>query len=231
LKEWRSAIDTSNLVVGQRVFMLSGPYCNKGTVIEVAPDGVTVQMDTPGSPYMGCVARFDMTGESLPDYGSEAGAWYVEHVFDSTGGMKDTSRRRRLSEDGQSILGPDGEFIRDLTSSEIQILVAHETFGGRDTAEATVEDWTFSDEEIEQGKVWQHNEEEKRKQFTAWWKNATYEERLALVNKFYDGVKGRWPNNPNMCPDKYPAEEIARNDNFKMFDRYFAAIVSTYFGS
>jgi len=74
---------------GQRVFMLSGPYCNAGSVIEVAPDGVTVQVDIPGDPRglhglrsdMGCLVRFDMTGESLPDYGSEAGPWYLDHVL------------------------------------------------------------------------------------------------------------------------------------------------------
>lgn len=141
----------------------------------------------------------------------------------------DTSRRRRLSEDGQSILGPDGEFIRNLTSSELQILIVHQTFGGRDTAEATVEDWTLSDEEIKRGEAWQRNEDEKRKQFTAWWKSATYEERLTMVNKFYDSVKAHWPNDPNMCTEKHPAEEIARNDNFKRFDPYFAAIMSTWF--
>jgi hypothetical protein len=84
------------LAVGQRWLMRSGPYCNKGTVIEVAPDGVTVQMDTPGSPYMGCVARFDMTGESLPDYWSEAGPWSLEQVLHGKDAepIKSISRRR-----------------------------------------------------------------------------------------------------------------------------------------
>jgi hypothetical protein len=80
------------LVVGQRWFMLSEPYCNTGTVIEVAPDGVTVQLDVPGDPRglhglrpdMGTLVRFNMTGESLPDYGSEAGPWYLNHVRTTT---------------------------------------------------------------------------------------------------------------------------------------------------
>ena len=50
--------------------MLSRPYCNKGTVIEVTPGSVTVQLEVPGDPRglhglrsdMGCVVRFDVTG-------------------------------------------------------------------------------------------------------------------------------------------------------------------------
>lgn len=72
--------------VGQRVSMLSRPYCNKGTVIEVTPGSVTVQLEVPGDPRglhglrsdMGCVVRFDVTGKSFPEYDSEAGPWYMD---------------------------------------------------------------------------------------------------------------------------------------------------------
>ena len=69
--------------------MLSGPYCDKGTVVEVTSDCVTVEADTPGDPRglhdwkpgMGCLVCFGMTGKSLPDYGSEAGPWYLDRVL------------------------------------------------------------------------------------------------------------------------------------------------------
>lgn len=42
-------MDTKTLVVGQKVLLESGVYCNAGTVVKVTPNGVDVQTSLLGS--------------------------------------------------------------------------------------------------------------------------------------------------------------------------------------
>jgi len=57
-------MDTKTLVVGQKVLLESGVYCNAGTVVKVTPEGVDVQtslLDLPEDELL----HFDNEGRSF----------------------------------------------------------------------------------------------------------------------------------------------------------------------
>jgi hypothetical protein len=67
-------MDTSKLVVGQDVDMVSGCYWNHGKVVKSHPEGVDVQA------MYGVILHFDNEGKGRPDGNStfECGLWYIE---------------------------------------------------------------------------------------------------------------------------------------------------------
>jgi hypothetical protein len=75
-------MDTRTLVVGQRVFMVSGlegPYSCDGMVVEVTDSGVTVQTFAPTTRVNMQLLHFDSEGKGLPfpEGTYECGPWYL----------------------------------------------------------------------------------------------------------------------------------------------------------
>jgi len=58
-------MDTTRLVVGQKVVMASGPYACLGTVVRVTPEGVIVRTDLQSNITLaGQLCRFDINGNA-----------------------------------------------------------------------------------------------------------------------------------------------------------------------
>jgi hypothetical protein len=55
-------MDIKTLVVGQDVSMVSGPYCCRGKVVKVTPEGVEVWIDL-GPKKNGMLLKFDKNGK------------------------------------------------------------------------------------------------------------------------------------------------------------------------
>lgn len=78
-------MDTTKMVVGQKVTMLSGVYWNEGEVIEFVPEGVNVKA------RFGVIMHFDHEGVGRPDGNGtyECGPFIITdicpHVLDSDG--------------------------------------------------------------------------------------------------------------------------------------------------
>ena len=73
-------MDTKNLVVGQRVVMVSGlegPYSCDGRVVEVTDSGVTVQTFAYTTRVPPELLRFDSDGKGLDPGTYECGPWYL----------------------------------------------------------------------------------------------------------------------------------------------------------
>ncbi len=73
-------MDTRTLVVGQRVFMVSGlegPYSCDGRVVEVTDSGVTVQTFAATTRVPTELLRFDSDGKGLDRGTYECGPWYL----------------------------------------------------------------------------------------------------------------------------------------------------------
>jgi hypothetical protein len=58
-------MDTKILKVGQRVYMINGPYINRGKVVKITPSGVEVQTFRYGQPDE--LFRFDNEGNELEE--------------------------------------------------------------------------------------------------------------------------------------------------------------------
>ena len=99
----------------------------------------------------------------------------------------------RLSSDRGSLIGPDEGFIRDLTASEQAGVSLADTFQpGWDAAEGSVDEWLYTGEKY-------RKEDE---HLVAWWKSASYEERVAAVKRCYV----LYPLSTNSMP----AEDVAK---------------------
>jgi len=74
-------MNTKTLVVGQEVYMVSGPhYCCWGTVIKVTPEGVVVRADVQSNiTSKGDLLRFDNTGKGLDEGTHEFGPWELNN--------------------------------------------------------------------------------------------------------------------------------------------------------
>jgi hypothetical protein len=73
-------LDTSKLVVGQEVYMESGVYCSRGTVVEVTPKGVVVRdwtwfADGTYRKDIGTLLKFDINGKGCDPGTFECGPW------------------------------------------------------------------------------------------------------------------------------------------------------------
>ena len=137
-------MDTTKLVVGEKVEMLSGPFGCEGKVVKVSPEGVEVEV-AGFTPYKSPL-HFDSNGKGRDDEGThEAGVWHIDEM-------------------------PYAE-RKALDKKQHQEYLAHP--------------------------------------FPVWWKSATYEERLAVVKKYYDLTNAhRWSK-------MVPAEDIASSDDIR----------------
>jgi hypothetical protein len=70
-------MDTKTLVDQQRVVMVSGCYHCEGRVIEVRPDGVTVQVIASVTRVPTELLRFDGDGQGLDRGTYECGPWEI----------------------------------------------------------------------------------------------------------------------------------------------------------
>src|ERR1700740_2199441 len=82
-------MDTNELVVGQDVHIVSGPYFWWGKVVKVTPEGVEIQTGEEIRPCQGLNLRcgmeqllhFDKDGKTSDEEGTyECGAWYIDDM-------------------------------------------------------------------------------------------------------------------------------------------------------
>jgi hypothetical protein len=128
-------MDTKTLVVGQEVYMLSGPFGCEGKVIKVSAEGVEVQIKSRGPMITETgLLRFDSNGKGRDEEGThECGPW---HIMPS---------------------------------------------------------YMLSEETVP---------------FMQWWNEATYEQRLVVVKRYYDSVS------PQVKSKWIPAEDLANGGDF-----------------
>jgi hypothetical protein len=100
------------------------------------------------------------------------------------------------------LLRSDGKVLRELLPSEMAGIVLEETFNPG--CAGNLEDMLLPPEEAEQHLAWMRDQKEKEERFAAWWKSATYEQRLAAVNKWYNILL------PHIRAKRAPAEDVAR---------------------
>ncbi len=81
-------MDTTKLVVGQEVFVVSGIYYSNGKVVKVTQEGVEVQLARThvragfdNKPIRHTMFRFDGQGKALDDFGTaEYGYYFIDDM-------------------------------------------------------------------------------------------------------------------------------------------------------
>jgi hypothetical protein len=116
--------------------------------------------------------------------------------------MTAMDKKLRLSRDTCSLLGPDGQIIRQLLPSEMAGVSVCDTFQPG-YADNHVEEMLLSPEVAEQHLAWLERDKKEQEHFIAWWKSATYEQRLVVVKRWHDTLS------PHSRPQQTPAEDVA----------------------
>lgn len=117
--------------------------------------------------------------------------------------MTALNKKLRLSRDTCSLLGSDGHVIRKLLPSEMAGISLYDTFKPG-YADDHVEEMILDEREAERQLAWMRDQEKEEKRFATWWKSASYEERLAVVRRWYDIL------HPHIRAERAPAEDVAR---------------------
>jgi len=111
-------------------------------------------------------------------------------------------KKLRLNREDCLLLGPDGQVIRELLPSECAGIMLEDTFRPG-YADDHVEEMIYDEQEAAEHLAWMRDQEEKKERFAAWWKSATYEERLAAIKRWYDILL------PDIRAQHTPAEDVA----------------------
>ena len=116
--------------------------------------------------------------------------------------MTAMDKKLRLNRDEYSLVGPDGKVIRQLLPSEMAGIILSDTFHPG-YADDHVEEMIYDEQEAAKHLAWMHDREEQKERFAAWWKSATYEQRLVVVKRWYDILL------PHIRAQHTPAEDVA----------------------
>jgi hypothetical protein len=111
-------------------------------------------------------------------------------------------KKLRLNRDECSLVGPDGKVIRELLPSEMAGIILYDTFHPG-YADDHVEEMIYDEQEVERRRAWIRGQEKEEEHFIAWWKSATYEQRLVVVKRWYDILL------PHIRAERAPAEDVA----------------------
>jgi hypothetical protein len=114
----------------------------------------------------------------------------------------DQDKKLRLDRDNGALLGPDVKFIRSLLPSEEAGISLSDTFHPS-YADEHVDEMIYHGEELEKRLPWMEKDKKGREHFIAWWKSASYEQRLAVLKRWYDSLY------PQIRAERAPAEEVA----------------------
>ena len=118
--------------------------------------------------------------------------------------MANDHTKFRLNREECLLLGPDGQVIRQLLPSEMAGISIADTFNPG-YADEHVEEMICDEQEAAKHLAWMHDQEERKERFAAWWKSATYEQRLAAVKRWYDILL------PHIRAQHAPAEDVANS--------------------
>lgn len=116
--------------------------------------------------------------------------------------MTAMDKKLRLNRDECSLVGPDGKVIRELLPSEMAGISLYDTFHPG-YADDHVEEMIYDEQEVERRRAWIRGKEKEKEHFIAWWKSATYEQRLVVVKRWYDILL------PHIRAERAPAEDVA----------------------
>jgi hypothetical protein len=130
----------------------------------------------------------------------------------------DQDKKLRLDRDNCALLGPDGKFIRSLLPSEEAGISLWDTFHPG-YADEHVDEMIYHGEELEKRLAWMEKDKKGREHFIAWWKSASYEQRLVVVKRWYDTLY------PQIRAERAPAEEVANIANINS-DWFLAGVLS-----
>jgi hypothetical protein len=93
-------------------------------------------------------------------------------------------KKLRLNREGCSLVGPDGQVIRQLLPSEMAGIILEDTFRPG-YADDHVEEMIYDEQKAAQHLAWMRDQGKEEEHFIAWWKSATYEQRLVVVKRWY----------------------------------------------
>lgn len=130
----------------------------------------------------------------------------------------DQDKKLRLDRDNCALLGPDGKFIRSLLPSEAAGISLWDTFHPG-YADDHVDEMIYHGEELEKILAWMEKDKKEREHFIAWWKSASYEQRLVVVKRWYDILY------PQIRAKRAPAEEVANIADISS-DWFLAGVLS-----
>jgi hypothetical protein len=132
--------------------------------------------------------------------------------------MTAMDKNLRLSSDRCSLLAPDGKVIRNLLPSEQAGISIADTFNPG-YADDHVQEMLYDDEEFKRRRAWMDKREKGEEQFAAWWKSATYEQRLVVVKRWYDILY------PHIRTQRAPAEDVANIADISS-DRFLTGVLT-----